>query len=57
MLVVGALIQIVAFLFEIFAPPFPVFALSFALAGMGSVFEVSRSIKKLLTDNILLDSF
>ena len=38
---VGALSQIVAFLVEFTAPPFPVFALSFALAGMGSVFQVN----------------
>ena len=41
MLVVGAFIQIVAFLVECLAPPFPVFALSFTLAGMGNVFQVN----------------
>ena len=41
MLVVGALIQIVAFLVECLAPPFPAFALSFTLAGMGNVFQVN----------------
>ena len=38
---VGALIQIVAFLVECLAPPFPAFALSFTLAGMGNVFQVN----------------
>ena len=34
MLVFRALVQIVVFFFEILAPPFPAFALSFTLAGM-----------------------
>ena len=33
--------QILAFSFEFFAPPFPAFALSFTLAGMGNVFQVN----------------
>ena len=41
MLVVGAVIQIVAFLVEFIAPPFPAFALSFTLAGIGNVFQVN----------------
>ena len=38
---VGALVQIVAFVLEFLAPPFPAFALSFSLAGMGNVFQVN----------------
>ena len=41
MLVVGPLIQIVAFLVESLAPPFSAFALSFTLAGIGYVFQVN----------------
>ena len=33
--------QILAFSFEFFAPPFPAFALSFTLAGMGNIFQVN----------------
>ena len=41
MLVVGPLFQIVAFLVQFLALPFPAFALSFALGGIGMVFQVS----------------
>ena len=44
MLVVGPLFQIVAFLVQFLALPFPIFALSFALGGIGIVFQVG--IKK-----------
>ena len=41
MLVVGPLFQIAAFLVQFLALPFPAFALSFALGGIGMVFQVS----------------
>jgi hypothetical protein len=41
MLVVGPLFQISAFLVQFLALPFPAFALSFALGGIGMVFQVS----------------
>ena len=40
MLVVGVLFQITAFIVQFFAIPFPAFALSFALSGIGNVFQV-----------------
>ena len=40
MLVVGSLFQIAAFLVQFLAPPFPAFALSFVLCGIGMVFQV-----------------
>jgi hypothetical protein len=40
MLVVGPLFQIAAFLAQFLALPFPAFALSFALGGIGLVFQV-----------------
>ena len=40
MLVVGPLFQIAAFLVQFLALPFPAFALSFALGGIGIVFQV-----------------
>ena len=44
MLVVGAVFQIAAFLIQFFAPPFPHFSSSFALAGIGSVLQVGIDI-------------
>ena len=41
MLVVGPLFQIAAFLAQFLALPFLTFALSFALGGIGMVFQVS----------------
>ena len=41
MLVVGPLFQIAAFLVQFLALPFPAFALSFLLGGIGMVFQVS----------------
>ena len=41
MLVVGPLFQIAAFLVQFLALPFPAFALSFFLGGIGMVFQVS----------------
>jgi hypothetical protein len=43
MLVVGALLQIAAFLVQFLAVqvPFPAFVLSFALTGVGGVFQVN----------------
>ena len=38
----GALMQILAFLFEFFEPPYPAFAVSFTLAGMGNIFQVNN---------------
>ena len=53
MLVVGPLFQIAAFLVQFLAPPFPAFALSFVLGGIGMVFQVSykelRAMLSLLT--------
>ena len=40
MLVVGPLFQIAAFLAQFLLPPFPAFVLSFALGGIGLVFQV-----------------
>ena len=40
MLVVGPLFQIAAILVQFLAVPFPAFALSFALCGIGMVFQV-----------------
>lgn len=51
MLVVGPLFQIAAFLIQFLsqflALPFPAFALSFVLGGIGMVFQVS--INKIIT--------
>ena len=41
MLVVGPLLQIAAFLVQFLHLPFPIFALSFGLGGIGRVFQVS----------------
>jgi hypothetical protein len=41
MLVIGPLFQIAAFLVQFLALPFPAFALSFVLGGIGMVFQVS----------------
>ena len=41
MLVVGPLFQIAAFLVQFLELPFPIFALSFGLGGIGRVFQVS----------------
>ena len=56
MLLVGSLFQITAFFVQFLAPPFPMFALSFVLGGIGMVIQVSNyisiknySIKFLLT--------
>jgi len=40
-LVIGALLQIVAFFVQFLGLPFPAFALSFALAGIGSILQVN----------------
>lgn len=59
---VGALFQTAAFLVQFLALPFkfPAFALSFALAGIGNVFQVNiiyehKEVRA--TDNIPFDSF
>ena len=53
MLVVGPLFQIAAFLVQFLALPFPAFTLSFALCGIGTVFQVGiiylEGIMSLLT--------
>jgi hypothetical protein len=41
MLAFGPLFQIAAYLVQLLALPFPAFALSFALGGIGMVFQVS----------------
>ena len=40
MLVVGPLFQIAAFLIQYLELPFPIFALSFGIGGIGRVFQV-----------------
>ena len=40
MLVVGPLFQITAFLIQFLALPFPFFALSYSISGIGTVFQV-----------------
>ena len=40
MLVVGPLFQITALLIQFLAPPLPIFALSYAIGGIGTVFLV-----------------
>ena len=61
MLVLGPLFQILAFLLQFLAIPFPAFALSFGLAGIGRVFQVSICYisikKKSQAINIPFDSF
>ena len=42
MLVVGALFQVAAFLVQYLALPFPAFALSFALTGIGLTTQVNN---------------
>ena len=44
MLVVGPVFQIAAFLVQFLALPFPAFALSFFLEGIGMAFQVSINI-------------
>ena len=41
MLVVGPLFQITAFLIQFLELPFPIFALSYSISGIGTVFQVS----------------
>ena len=41
MLVLGAFFEIAAYVVQYFAPPYPAFVLSFALAGIGNVFQVN----------------
>ena len=59
MLVLGALFQIAAYIVQFLAPPYPAFALSFALAGIGNVFQVNIIYihKELQPINIPFDSF
>ena len=40
MLVVGPLLHIPAFLIQFLALPFPIFAFSYSISGIGSVFQV-----------------
>jgi hypothetical protein len=44
MLVVGPLLQIAAFLVQYLELPFPIFALSFGLGGIGKVFQVDITL-------------
>jgi hypothetical protein len=44
MLVVGALVQTAAFIIQAAAPPFPVFAISYALAGFGGALQVHLAV-------------
>ena len=46
MLVVGSLFQISAFFIQFLEPSFPIFVLSFALAGIGMSFQVSIQVLK-----------
>ena len=53
MVVVGSLFQIAVFFVQFLALPFPAFALSFVLGGIGMVFQVSDiDIYKELCDNL-----
>ena len=49
MVVVGSLFQITAFFVQFLALPFPAFALSFVLGGIGMVFQVSVIYIKRIT--------
>ena len=40
MLVVGPLLHVPAFLIQFLALPFPIFAFSYSISGIGSVFQV-----------------
>ena len=51
MLVVGPLFQIVAFLVQFLELPFPIFALSFGLGGIGRVFQVGIIYPSKITIN------
>ena len=42
MLVVGSLVQVVVFAIQALALPFPLFALSFAVGGIGIAIQVSH---------------
>ena len=53
MLVVGPLLQIAAFLVQFLELPFPIFALSFGLGGIGRVFQVGSYIRGELQSIIL----
>jgi hypothetical protein len=57
MLVVGALFQIAAFLVQFLALPFPAFALSFTLGGIGIVFQVGIIYKEIQAIIFLFNSF
>ena len=53
MLVLGPLFQILALLVQFLALPFPAFALSYVLGGIGMAFQVSIIYLQLTTsDNI-----
>ena len=52
MLVVGPLFQIAAFLVQFLELPFPIFALSFGVGGIGRVFQVGLIyIREIITTN------
>ena len=57
MLVVGPLFQITAFLIQFLALPFPIFALSFSISGIGTVFQVGivyiRKDLQIASNNVL----
>ena len=57
MLVVGPLFQITAFLIQFLALPFPIFALSFSISGIGTVFQVGivyiHKDLQIASDNVL----
>jgi hypothetical protein len=55
MLVIGPLFQIAAFLVQFLELPFPIFALSFGIGGIGRVFQVGIKLicpRKITTSNI-----
>ena len=61
MLVVGPLFQITPFLIQFLAHPFPIFALSFSISGIGTVFQVGivyiHKDLQIASNNAPFDSF
>ena len=59
MLVVGPLLHIPAFLIQFLALPFPIFAFSYSISGIGSVFQVGIVYihKEFASNNVSFGSF
>jgi hypothetical protein len=57
MLVIAPLFQIAAYIVQFLALPFPAFALSYSLGGIGFVFQVGIiSPRKFASNNVSFDS-